>query len=68
VYILRVVGKILMGPIQDSHHLELKDASWFERLSVIVLIVSIFALGSAPFWISNMIHDSVLPVVGQIIK
>jgi hypothetical protein len=25
-------------------------------------------LGSAPFWISNMIHDSVLPVVGQIIK
>ena len=68
VYILRVVGKILMGPVQDSHHLELTDASWFERVAVIVLIVSIFAVGSAPFWISSMIHESVIPVVSQIIR
>jgi NADH-quinone oxidoreductase subunit M len=68
VYILRVVGKILMGPVQDSHHLELTDASWFERVAVIVLIASIFAVGSAPFWISSMIHESVIPVVSQIIR
>jgi NADH-quinone oxidoreductase subunit M len=68
VYILRVVGKILFGPVQDSHHLELTDATWFERVSVIVLIASIFAIGSAPFWISSMIHESVLPVVSQIVK
>jgi NADH-quinone oxidoreductase subunit M len=68
VYILKVVGKILMGPIVDKHYEELTDATWFERVSVVTLIVCVFALGSAPFWISNMIHDSVIPVVSQIVK
>jgi NADH-quinone oxidoreductase subunit M len=68
VYILRVVGKIILGPIFDKHHEELTDAVWYERLSVSVLIVAIFAMGSAPFWISSMIHESVLPVVSQLIK
>ena len=68
VYILRVVGKIILGPVFDKHHEELTDAVWYERISVVVLIVSIFAIGSAPFWISSMIHESVLPVIGQLIK
>lgn len=68
VYILRVVGKIILGPVYDKHHEELTDAVWYERVSVITLIVSIFALGSAPFWISNMIGDSVIPVIAQLIK
>ena len=68
VYILRVVGKIILGPIQDKHHAELTDAVWYERLSVGVLIVAIFAMGSAPFWISSMLHESVIPVIGQLIK
>ena len=68
VYILRVVGKIILGPIFDKHHEELTDAVWYERLSVGVLIVAIFAMGSAPFWISSMIHESVLPVVSQLVK
>jgi NADH-quinone oxidoreductase subunit M len=68
VYILRVVGKIILGPMQDKHHEELTDAVWYERLSVGVLIVAIFAMGSAPFWISSMLHESVLPVVSQLIK
>ena len=68
VYILRVVGKILYGAIQDKHHEHLDPATWYERLSVVTLIVAIFAVGSAPFWISNMISDSVLPVVTQLAK
>jgi len=68
VYILRVVGKIILGPIFDKHHEELTDAVWYERISVTVLIVAIFAMGSAPFWISSMIHESVLPVVSHLIK
>ena len=68
VYILKVVGKIILGPIFDKHHEELTDAVWYERISVTVLIVAIFAMGSAPFWISSMIHESVLPVIGQLIK
>ncbi len=68
VYILRVVGKIILGPIVDKHHAELTDAVWYERVSVVILILSIFAVGSAPFWISSMIHESVIPVVSQLVK
>jgi NADH-quinone oxidoreductase subunit M len=68
VYILRVVGKILFGAIQDEHHKHLEDATWFERVSVVTLIAAIFALGSAPFWISSMIGESVLPVITQLAK
>jgi NADH-quinone oxidoreductase subunit M len=67
VYILRVVGKILYGKVQDKHHEELTDATWWERLSVVTLIIAIVALGSAPLWISNMIHDSLLPVVNHLL-
>jgi NADH-quinone oxidoreductase subunit M len=66
VYILRVVGKILYGKILDSHHTQLTDASWWERISVVTLIIAIFALGSVPFWISDMIQFSLLPVVNKL--
>ena len=68
VYILRVVGKILYGAVQDKRHEHLDPATWYERLSVVTLIVAIFAVGSAPFWISSMISDSVMPVITQLAK
>ncbi|MDD3078331.1 MAG: NADH-quinone oxidoreductase subunit M [Paludibacter sp.] len=68
VYILRVVGKLLYGKVQDPHHEELTDATWWERLSVVTLIIAIVAIGSAPFWISNMIHDSLMPVMSQLMR
>jgi len=68
VYILRVVGKILYGALQDKHHEHLDPATWYERLSVVTLIAAIFAVGSAPFWISSMISDSVMPVITQLAK
>lgn len=68
VYILRVVGKLLFGPVQDQHHLALTDATWYERLSVVTLIVVIAAIGMAPLWITNMLSDSLLPVIQQLTK
>lgn len=66
VYILRVVGKLLYGPVQDKHHLTLTDATWFERLSVISLIVAVAALGMAPSWISNMIYQSLNSIIERL--
>ena len=39
VYILRVVGKMLYGPVYDDHHRTLPDAVWHEKFAVITLIV-----------------------------
>ncbi len=68
VYILRMVGKVFYGAVQNKDHLALTDAVWFERLSVIVLIVAIAGLGMAPLWMSDMIHESLAPVIEQLIK
>ncbi len=45
VYILRVVGKLLFGPVYDKHHLTLTDAEWWERTSTITLILCVAAIG-----------------------
>ncbi len=66
VYILRVVGVLLLGPIRDEHFLHLEDARWWERLSTITLVVSIAAIGLAPFWLSEMIGFSLKPIVEKI--
>ncbi len=68
VYILRLVGKILYGEVENKHFLELTDATWDERFSVICLIVCVAGLGMAPLWVGNVIQDSVLPVVNSIIS
>ena len=43
------------------------DAKWFEKVSVVTLIVSVAAIGLAPFWLSSMIGISLQPVVDKII-
>ena len=68
VYILRVVGKLLFGPVQDEHHLSLTDATWWERLSAITLIVCVAGIGCFPNWISTLIHNSFLPIIEVLTK
>ena len=68
VYILRLIGKILYGTCTNPEHLKLTDATWDERLAVIVLIVAIAGLGLAPLWMSDMISESVLPIISHILN
>ena len=68
VYILRVVGKILYGKVLNPNHLKLTDATWDERVAVIFLIACVAGLGLAPFWISNLISNSVEPIITQLIQ
>ena len=66
VYILRVVGLLLMGPIKNDHFLHLDDAKWYERISTITLVLAISAIGLAPFWLTNMINYSLAPIVEKL--
>jgi len=67
VYILRVVGTLLLGPITNNHYLELKDARWFEKLSTITLVVSIAAIGMSPLWISTLIREPLAHMLQHLI-
>ncbi len=63
VYILRTVGFILYGKVADPHYEELPDARWDEKFTVCCLIFCVAALGSFPFWASEVISDGVAPVL-----
>lgn len=67
VYILRVVGILLLGPVKNAHFNELTDATWFERVSTITLVVSIAAIGLAPFWLSELIREPLGEMIQHLI-
>lgn len=66
VYILRVVGILLFGPVKNEHFFHLKDAKWFERLSTITLVIAIASIGIAPLWLSDMIGFSLAPIMHKL--
>lgn len=66
VYILRVVGKLLFGPVQNEAHRKLTDATWFERLSTVTLMLAVAVIGCFPNFFVNIISNSFLPVVNAL--
>jgi len=67
VYVLRAVGMMLMGPIQNEEHLKLEKATWYERVGVLLLLIPITAMGVAPLWISDLIRESIQPFIERML-
>jgi NADH-quinone oxidoreductase subunit M len=63
VYILRVIGILLLGEVRGKEYFKFNDAHWYERLSILALLIPIFAIGLYPLWLSNSIVNS----LGQIV-
>lgn len=63
VYILRVVGIMLMGPIKNPEFLTLEKATWYEKTGIFLLLLPIIGMGVAPLWLSNMIMESLQPFI-----
>ncbi|THU41151.1 NADH-quinone oxidoreductase subunit M [Niastella caeni] len=62
VYILRAMGKVIMGPLQvtdsgSSLGNTLTDAGWNEKAAAAILIIGILAIGIAPFWLTELIKQ-----------
>jgi NADH-quinone oxidoreductase subunit M len=58
VYILRAIAQTVMGPVKNDY-IQLKDASWNERLAAIILVAGILAVGVAPFWLNDLIKPAI---------
>ena len=63
VYILRVVGIMLMGPIKNQEFLTLERVTWYEKLGIMLLLIPIVGMGVAPLWLSDMILESLQPFI-----
>lgn len=67
VYILRVVGSLLMGPIKNENYENLPPAKWHEKLATVSLIIGILIMGITPLWLSNMITESLGNIVARLV-
>jgi len=63
VYILRVVGIMLMGPVKNESFLTLEKVTWYEKLGILLLLIPIVGMGVAPLWLSDMILESLHPFI-----
>ena len=63
VYILRVVGIMLMGPVKNEAFLTLEKVTWYEKLGILLLLIPIVGMGVAPLWLSDMILESLHPFI-----
>ncbi len=57
VYILRAIGQTAMGPIKAGYE-NLSDATWNEKLAAIILVIGIVAIGTAPFWLNDLVSPA----------
>ena len=63
VYILRVVGIMLMGPVKEESYMGFPKVTWYERLGILLLLLPIIAIGVAPLWLSELIFESLHPFI-----
>ena len=63
VYILRLVGKIMMGPLETNNTENLPKATWYEKTGILLLIIPVIGIGVAPLWLSDMIMESLQPFI-----
>jgi NADH-quinone oxidoreductase subunit M len=66
VYILRAVGKAIMGPLVAKDFSLLPDAKWNEKWAAALLIIGIVAIGIAPFWLNHLITPATEVMINKI--
>jgi NADH-quinone oxidoreductase subunit M len=68
VYILKAVGQVVMGPVQNNHYNDLKDARWNEKIASVALLIGILVIGVAPFWLNKLISPGTEIIIEHTIK
>jgi len=63
VYILRVVGIMLMGPVKNEAFISLEKVTWYEKTGILLMLLPIIGIGVAPLWLSEMIMESIQPFI-----
>jgi len=70
VYILRAVGKVIMGPVATKDYALIADAKWNEKWAAGLLIIGIVAIGVAPFWLNELVGpgaETLMKNIGKIV-
>jgi NADH-quinone oxidoreductase subunit M len=65
IYILRATNAILHGP-PDAAAAHLTDATWLERIPLVLLIASIVLMGLFPGRLAALIDQALLPILNNL--
>jgi len=68
VYILRALGKVMMGPLQDEHHASITDADWNEKLAAVILIIGIVFIGVAPLFLQHLLNPGTEAIMQNVLR
>jgi NADH-quinone oxidoreductase subunit M len=70
VYILRALGKVMMGPLQlpgaDEHGFA--DAGWNEKLAAAILIAAIVFIGVAPIFLQHLLNPATEAIMHNVTR
>ncbi|MGK5082022.1 NADH-quinone oxidoreductase subunit M [Bdellovibrionota bacterium FG-1] len=66
VYVLRGLGTVFLGPLYDSHHAELTDATMSERLCTAILIATLVGVGVFPRMLIELIEPAIYPILNRL--
>ena len=67
VYILRVVGKMLMGPVMEEYK-DLPRIRWYEKTGTFILVLFSVLIGIFPFFWGHIIMDAIGPFLNPILN
>ncbi|MES2201992.1 MAG: NADH-quinone oxidoreductase subunit M [candidate division FCPU426 bacterium] len=66
IYVLRVIQKTFYGPVTDKHFEDLTDASFVEKIPLVILILVMLVVGRYPFPVLDTINSSVKVILTQL--
>ena len=66
VYILRAIGRVLLGELATPAYLQFKDARWYEKGAAGVLVLGIVIIGVAPFFLVELVNPGVNEIMNQL--
>jgi NADH-quinone oxidoreductase subunit M len=67
VYILRMIGKIMMGPLSNAEYEHLPKATWYEKTGLVLLLIPVVIIGVMPFGLSEMLKESIQPFLERLL-
>ncbi len=66
VYILRAMGRMFFGPIQNPEHEKLTDAVYWEKIPIGILVFMLALVGMFPGWLVRLIEYSLVPIMNNL--
>ncbi len=68
VYILQTANRMLHGPVTNPHFKELTDASFEEKVVVVIFVICLLAIGLCPAPFADFLDTSIAPISANLMR